>query len=231
MTEIVDHIQQTYFYGIRQMGMKDKALIDKINLRCFALTAMAIHHCQSAWQTGVFRVPPEVGPRGGAQSNCDTRNINHAGSNACTAVYRHLDMDFCSSLPEVQAKKIGNICSMIRRWIHSTGIYPAMAQPHNEKGRFDEDFLDHVPQELIAQPNNYFNRLSSFVAATEVSMRLSAVLPMGGSAIGGSSRPIPCSDGNYKSNKITSITTITSVENTWLIDGSMIVEGAILLGG
>ena len=220
----MDLIHRTYFYGIRQMGMKDRSLIDKINPTFIALTATAIHHCLSAWKTGEFRVPPEFGPGGGAQRKCDTRNINHAVNNACTDVFRRLDADFRSSSPEVQAKKIDNIRSMIRRRIHSTGTDPAMAQPHNDQGSFDEDFLDYVPEELIEQPDNSFNRLSSFVAATEASMRFSAVLP----AIASSSQPVPCSDSNSNSNDITNM---TSVENTGLVDGSTIVEGAMSLGG
>jgi hypothetical protein len=208
------------------MGMKDRSLIDKINPTFIALTATAIHHCLSAWKTGEFRVPPEFGPGGGAQRKCDTRNINHAVNNACTDVFRRLDADFRSSSPEVQAKKIDNIRSMIRRRIHSTGTDPAMAQPHNDQGSFDEDFLDYVPEELIEQPDNSFNRLSSFVAATEASMRFSAVLP----AIASSSQPVPCSDSNSNSNS-NDITNMTSVENTGLVDGSTIVEGAMSLGG
>jgi hypothetical protein len=208
------------------MGMKDRSLIDKINPTFIALTATAIHHCLSAWKTGEFRVPPEFGPGGGAQRKCDTRNIDHAVNNACADVFRRLDADFRSSSPEVQAKKIDNIRSMIRRRIHSTGTDPAMAQPHNDQGSFDEDFLDYVPEELIEQPDDSFNRLSSFVAATEACMRFSAVLPMGGSAIASSSQPVPCSDSN--SNNITNV---TSVENTGLDDGSTIVEDAISLGG
>ena len=206
------------------MGMKDRSLIDKINPTFIALTATAIHHCLSAWKTGEFRVPPEFGPGGGAQRKCDTRNINHAVNNACTDVFRRLDADFRSSSPEVKAKKIDNIRSMIRRRIHSTGTDPAMAQPHNDQGSFDEDFLDYVPEELIEQPDNSFNRLSSFVAATEASMRFSAVLP----AIASSSQPVPCSNSNSNSNDITNM---TSVENTGLVDGSTIVEGAMSLGG
>jgi hypothetical protein len=101
-----------------------------------------------------------------------------------------------------------------------------MAQPHNDQGSFDEDFLDYVPEELIEQPDNSFNRLSSFVAATEASMRFSAVLP----AIASSSQPVPCSDSNSNSNS-NDITNMTSVENTGLVDGSTIVEGAMSLGG
>jgi hypothetical protein len=63
----VDLIHQIYFYGIWQMGMKDRSLIDKINPTFIALTATAIHHYQSAWKTDVFRVPPVFSPRGGAQ--------------------------------------------------------------------------------------------------------------------------------------------------------------------
>jgi len=224
----VDLIHWTYFYGIRQLGMKDRSLIDKINLTFIALTATAIHHCLSARKTGEFRVPPEFGPGGGAQFMCNTRNIHHAVNNACEAVFRRLNADFRSSLPEVQAKKIDNIRSIICRRIHSTGTDPAMAQPHNNQGGFDENFLDYVPEELIEQPDNSFNRLSSFVAATEASMRFSAVLPMGGSAIASSTQPVPCSNSNSNSNDITNI---TSIENTGLVDGSTIVEGAISLGG
>jgi hypothetical protein len=133
-------------------------------------------------------------------------------------------VDFRSSSPEVQAKKIDNIRSMICRRIHSTGTDPAMAQPHNDQSSFDGDFPDYVPEELIEQPDNSFNHLGSFVTATEASMRLSAVLPMGGSAIASSSQPVPSTNSNSNSNNITNQ---TSVENTGLVGGSMIVEGAI----
>jgi hypothetical protein len=99
-----------------------------------------------------------------------------------------------------------------------------MAQPHNDQGSFDEDFLDYVPEELIEHPDNSFNRFSSFVAATEASMRFSAVLPP---AIASHSQPAPCSNSNSNRNDITNR---TSIENTELVDGSRIVEGAILLG-
>jgi len=131
---------------------------------------MAIHHCLSAWKTCEFWVPLEFGPGGRAQRKCDTRNINHTVNNACPDLFRRLDVDFCSSSPEVRAKKINDICSMIGRRIHSTGMDPGMTQRPNDRGSFDEDFLDYVPEELIEQPNNSFNRLSSFVAANEASM-------------------------------------------------------------
>jgi len=210
------------------MGMKDRSLIDKISPTFIALTVTAIHHCLLVWQAGEFRVPPEFGPGGGAQRKCDTRNIHHAVYNACTDAFRWPDTDFHFSSPEVQATKVDNICSMIRRRIHSTGTDRAMAQPHNDRGSVDEDFLLNMPEELIEQPDNLFHCLSSFVAATEASMQFSAVLPMGGSAITSSSQPIPCSNSNSNSDDITNM---TSVENTGLIEGGTIVEGAMSLGG
>jgi len=168
-TEIVDRIHCICFYGIRQMGMKDRSLMDKINPTFIALTATAINHCVSAWKAGEFRVLLEFGSGGGAQRKCDTRIINHMVDNACTDIFRH--------------------------------------------------------------PDNSCNHLSSFVAATEVSKQFSAVLPIGGSAIAISSQPIPCSDINCNRNDITSMTNMTSIENTGLVHGSMIVEGAMSHGG
>jgi len=72
----------------------------------------------------------------------DTTNINHTDNNACTDDLHHLDVDFHSFWPEVPARKIDNIGSMICQRIHSTGTNPAMAQPHNDQGSIDEDFLD-----------------------------------------------------------------------------------------
>jgi len=103
-----------------------------------------------------------------------------------------------------------------------------MPQPLNDQGNCNEDLLENIPEELIEQPNNSFNHLSIFVAATEASVLLSADLPMDGSAIASSSQSIPCSDSNSNSNDITNM---TSVENTGFVDGSTIVEGAISLGG
>jgi len=210
--------------------MKDKSVIYKINPTFIALTVTAIHQCQAVWNTGEFRVPPVFGPGGGAQRECNTSNINHVVNKACTAVFHRHNADFCSSSPEVQAKLIDNICSMIHRSIHSTGMDPAMAQHHNDQGSFDKDFLLYVPEKLIEQPESIFIWLSSFVAATEASMQFSAVLPIGGSAITISSKPVPCNNSNSKTNDMTSMTNITSVENMGLVDGSTIVVGAMSLG-
>jgi hypothetical protein len=62
-----------------------------------------------------------------------------------------------------------------------TATDPAIAQSHKNQGRFNKDFLDYIPEELMEKPDNSFNCPSRFVAATEASMRFSAVLPMGGS--------------------------------------------------
>jgi len=209
------------------MGMIDSSLIHIINPTFIPLTASAIHHCLSAWKTSEFRVAPKFGPGSGAQCKCDARNIKHAVNNACTDVFHRFDANFLSSSPKVQAKKRVTIRSMIRRRIHSTGMDPAMAQPNNDQGSFDEKFLVHVPEEQFEQPDKSFNHCKSFVAATEASMQFSAVQPMGGSAIASSSEPIPCSSTNNNCNNITNM---TRVENTGLVDGSPIVEGVMLLG-
>jgi len=173
---------------------------------------------------GQFRVPPEFGPESGAKCKCDSRNIDQADNNALTDVFRRLDTDVGCSSPEVQAKKIDTIRSMIRSRIHSTGTDRGMSQPHNNQGRIDENFFDYVPEELIEQLNNSFNHISNFVPATEACMRFSPVLP----AIPSSSQPVPCSNSNSNSNDITNM---TSIENTGLLKGSTIVEGTISLGG
>ena len=169
---------------------------------------------------------PGFGPGGGPQRRCDTRNINNAVDNACADVIRRLNVDDSSFSPEVQAEMFDSNRRMICRKIHSNGMDPAMAQPHTDEGSFNEIFLDSVLQELIEQPDNSFNCLSSFVAATDASMRFSAVLPVGGSAIASSSQPVPRSNSNNNN-----VTNITSIENTGSVDGSTGVEGWMSLGG
>jgi hypothetical protein len=124
------------------MEMKDRSWFDTINPTFIALTATAIYHCLSAWNTGTFRVPPEFGPGGGASHKCNTRKINHGVNNARTAVFPCQNADFRSSSPVIQAKKIDNIPSMIRQGVNSTGTDSVMAQSHNDQGTFDDDFLD-----------------------------------------------------------------------------------------
>jgi hypothetical protein len=128
------------------MEIKARSLIDKINQTFIARTATAIHHCFSAWNTGKFGVQPEFGSEGGAQRKCDPRQISHGVYNACRDVFRCLDADFRSSPPEVEAKRIGNIRSMLRWSIHWTGTDSAMEQLHNNQGSCDEDCLDYVPE-------------------------------------------------------------------------------------
>jgi hypothetical protein len=112
--------------------------------------------------------------------------------------------------------------------IYSTGMNPAIAQPHNDQGSFNVEFVDYIPEVLIEQPDNSFKHLSSFVAATKDSMRFSAILSMGGSAIASSSQSVPCCDSNNHCNNITKI---TSVENMGLVNASTIVQGAMSRGG
>jgi len=226
-TEIVDFIHRTYFCVIWQMGMNDWWLIDRINPTFIALTTMAIYHCLLARKPDVFRVPPEFDPGGGAQCTSDTRNITHVVNNGWADVYCHLYADCHSSSPEVQANKIDDTHSMIRRTIHSTGIDPALVHSHNNQDSFNQNFLYYVTEELIEQPDNLFHPLSSIDAATEASMWFAAVLPMGGSAIASCNQSILCSDSNSNSNDITSITNINSIENTGLVDGCTIVEDSM----
>jgi len=96
------------------MGMKDRSMVDEINLTFIALTPTVIHNCLSAWKTGEFRDPPEFGPGGGAQRKCNTRIINHTVYDVCKDVFHHLDAHFGSSLAEIQRKMI----DIIRRMIH-----------------------------------------------------------------------------------------------------------------
>jgi len=196
-----------------------------------AIAVTAHHHHLSTLKTGKVCVLPEFGAGGAARHMCDTRCVHHAVNIAYTYVCCRLDVDFRSSLPQVQARKIDHICSMIHQRIHSTATDLAMAQPHDSLGSFDEDFLDHLREELMEQPDNALHRLSSIVSATEASTQFSGVLPMGGSAIASSSQPVPCSNSNSDSNDITSITNMTSVDNMGLVDGSTIVDGAMSLRG
>ena len=172
----MDYIHWTYFYGIRQMGMKVRSLIEISNLRLSGLTATAIHHCLSAWNTDEFRVLPEFGLGGVAQHKCKTRNIELAVNDANTVVVRPLKADFCCSSPEGQANEIDNICSMICQRIHSPGMDPVIAQRHNDQSSLDNDCLDYILEDLIEQPDNSFNRLSSFVATTEATSQTREII-------------------------------------------------------
>jgi len=95
------------------MGLEDRSSIDTMNPTLFALIVMAIHHWVLARKPGQFRVPLEFGPASGAQWKCNTRNIRHGVNNASTDVFCCSDTDLHSFLPEVQAKQIHNIRSMI----------------------------------------------------------------------------------------------------------------------
>jgi len=131
------------------MGMKDGFLINIMNPTLIALIAMAIHHCPLAWTMGEFRIFAEFGQEGGVQCKCNTRSIDITVNNTCTEVFCRLDVDFPTSLREVQLNGRVNRYSMICCRTHSTGTDQAMAQPYNDRGSVDENILDFVPEELI----------------------------------------------------------------------------------
>lgn len=87
------------------MGMKHRSLIDKINLTFIALTATAIHHGQSAYQTGDCWVLPEFLLGGGVQCKCNTTHIDPAVAETYADVFLRLDTDFGSSLQQVQGTR------------------------------------------------------------------------------------------------------------------------------
>jgi hypothetical protein len=62
-------------------------------------------------------------------------------------------------------------------------------------------------------------------------MPFSAILHMGGFPITSSSQPVPCSDSKSNTYEITRIPNMTRIENMGSAGGSMIVEGAMSLGG
>jgi len=164
---------------------------------------------------------------------CNTRNINQPGNNEYTNIFCHLDADFSSASPEVQAQQIDITHSMIYCGIHSTGTDFVMSTPHNVQSCIVEYFFDYIPEELKQQPNNSFYCLITFVAPTDASKQFTAVLPIGGSAIPSSSQSVSCSNtnSNSNSNNITNITNISSVVNPGLVNGSTIWQSAMSLGG
>jgi hypothetical protein len=84
-----------------------------------------------AWKTSEFRALPEFGPRGGVQSQCNTTNIYLKVNNTWTYELHRLDVDLCSSSPQVQAKIMDNICNMICQRIHEFGSDSVIAHPHH----------------------------------------------------------------------------------------------------
>jgi len=95
------------------MEIKDRLLIDKINLSLIEFTATAIHYCQAAWETVECRVPPECDPEDVAQYQWDPRRINNAVKNAHPDLFHCLNADFHCSSQAVYAIMISNIRSII----------------------------------------------------------------------------------------------------------------------
>lgn len=106
---------------------------------------LAVYCCLFAWNTGEYRAPPEFGPGGEEQCKYHTRYNNNMVNDACKDVFRHLNADFHSSLPVVQAKQLDNSNYMKCRRIHKTNIDPALAQPRNDYSSFDGDLPEHLP--------------------------------------------------------------------------------------
>jgi len=102
---------------------------------------------------------------------------------------------------------IGNKNSIIHGTIASSYTDPEMVQPHNHQGSFDDDFLVHILEELIEQPDNSLQ--VPVVMSRLVKLACNYQLPIGGSTIASSSQPVPCTD----SRDTTIITNNTSIEN------------------
>jgi hypothetical protein len=86
-TEVVDLIQQTSRYGLRQMGMKDRSLSYKITSKFITLEMFAINNCLEARKICSVMVLPEFGPCSGAQPKSNTRHITPMGDMVCS--YQH----------------------------------------------------------------------------------------------------------------------------------------------
>jgi hypothetical protein len=147
--------------------MKHHSFLNGINPIFITLTVMTIQHCKSAWKPDKIRVTHALHPGGGGQRKCDTRNINYTVKNASQDIIHSPNADFPASSPVFQAKKIGNICSVRHTMIRYAGTDPALGQLHNDQGSYDENFLDHVPEELIEQLDNCSSCLRSNDPATE----------------------------------------------------------------
>jgi hypothetical protein len=102
----------------------------------------------------------------------------------------------------------------------------AMPQPHHNHSSVDENSPEYILKLVTVQPDNSFYDLGSYIAATESYMQLLADFPMGGTAIGSSSLPVPYSDSNKND-----ITSSTSIETMGLVNGTAIVECVVMVGG
>jgi hypothetical protein len=99
---------------------------------------------------------------------CISRDYTESNSMTCIQLTSSSTIIAVRGQPlTIQPIKLDNIRSLIHQRIHSPGTDPAMTQPHDDQGSVDENFLHDIPEELIEHPNNCFNCLSRFVAATE----------------------------------------------------------------
>jgi hypothetical protein len=148
----------------------------------------------------------------------------HPGNDSSTDVFCHPDAHFCFSSADVQTTKIvKNGCNFGGR-IHLTGMDSVTAPPQNDLGSYDENFLDYIPEDLIEEPDNSSNCVNSVVAAPVASMRFSAVLPIGMSAIPSSNQPIPYSNRNSSQHDNTNIPNFASFQTRGLVNGNTTVQ-------
>jgi hypothetical protein len=185
------------------MGIKHRSLFDIINPIFIALTVMAIPHHRSAWKAGEIRVTPLYDPVDEAQCRCDSRYINYMVKHEWPNAIDHRQVALGCSSPVVRTKEIHIKHCLNCTMIYLSGTDTVTAHPQIEIPNFDGDFLDYVTKELLDKSNNFFNYLSSFVAATDSCMNFSTVLPRGWSPVTSSSQPVPGSDSNTHDISIT----------------------------
>jgi hypothetical protein len=153
------------------------------------------------------------------------RSIYDTAHNAFRQVLSSTQLGYSFFLARDSIQKWDNLGRIIYWRIHLTGTVSAMAHTDSSQCSCDQDFLEQVPKGLIAQLSNCLNFLICCIAANEVCMGLSSVLPMSRSAIASSGQPVPWSDHNRNN-----ITHISSIGNIKLAIERIIVEGAMSLG-
>ncbi|KAF8241768.1 hypothetical protein K440DRAFT_641234 [Wilcoxina mikolae CBS 423.85] len=158
-TEIVNLLYETYFAGVRPLGMKDRRMIDMINSTFIVLAATAIHHCLRAWKTREYKVPAEFGSGGGAH-----------------LVFCCLEAEFLSTSPEVQTKTIEDVKMMICRRQRWTGVVEVNGSMlYNDQGVHEEEYLSYIPEDLADVSDNTFRRMTAEVDAAQSALLSSRV--------------------------------------------------------
>ncbi|KAF8243477.1 hypothetical protein K440DRAFT_637317 [Wilcoxina mikolae CBS 423.85] len=148
-TEIVDLLYETYFAEEKQLGMKDRRVINMINSRFIVLAVTAIQSYLGVWKTGEYMAPAEFDSGGGAHF-----------------VFRHLEAEFFSTSPKIQTKKIKDVKMMIHRRQKWTGIV---------EGVHEEEYLSYIPEELADVSDNTFGRMTAEVESVQFALLPSRV--------------------------------------------------------